>query len=176
MRTITLISSVFLVFCFSLVAAQPKQLMIHKIRKEVNAINNDLSMKEVVLNNEDFLNDMPDGGGTLTGFYKKGILRKIVCWTGLSFGTENVEYYFRNNQLIFIYEQFNTFLIDKKTENIRYDATEKTFQGRYYFDGNLLISKVIKGHKMGENENVSDEKSLQKKAAGFRQLLRDNRK
>ncbi len=176
MRTITFISSVFLLFCFCSVAAQDKQLTINKIREEFNAINKDKALKKVVLNNEDFLDHMPDGGGKLTGFYKKGILKKIVCWTGLSFGTENVEYYFRNNKLIFVYEQFNTFLFDKKTQNLRYDATEKTFEGRYYFDGDHLMAKDIKGKKMGETENVNDERNLQKKASDFRQLLLDNRK
>lgn len=52
-------------------------------------------MKKVVLDNEDFLAHMPDGGVKLTGFYKKRRLKKIVCWTGLLFGNENVEYYFR---------------------------------------------------------------------------------
>jgi hypothetical protein len=171
MRTITFISSVFLVFCFSLVAAQQKQLIINQIRKEYNAINKDKAMKAVVLNNEDFLHHMSDGGGKLTGFYRKGEVKKIVCWIGLSFGTENFEYYFQNNKLIFVYEQFETFLLDKKTQKLRYDATEKTFEGRYYFHANLLIKKFIKGQKIGEVENVNDEKSLQKKAAELRRIL-----
>jgi hypothetical protein len=171
MRTITFISSVFLVFCFSLVVAQDKQFIINQIRKEYNAINKDKAMKAVVLNNEDFLDHMTDGGGKLTGFYRKGEVKKVVCWIGLSFGTEHVEYYFNNNKLIFVYEEFNTFLFDKKTQNLRYDATEKTFEGWYYFDDNLLIKKFIKGQKIGEGENVSNEKSLQKKAAGFRRTL-----
>jgi len=171
MRTITFISSVFLVFCFSLVAAQQKQLIINQIRKECNAINKDKVMKRVVLNHEDFLDHMTDGGGKVTGFYRKGEVKKIMCWIGLSFGTEHVEYYFKNNKLIFVYEQFNTFLFDKKTQNLRYDATETTFEGRYYFDANLLIKKFIKGQKIGEAENVSNERSLQKKAAEFRRIL-----
>jgi hypothetical protein len=175
MRTITLISSVFLLFCFSLVAAQDQQLVIRQIRKECNAINTDKVMKKVVLNNEDFLDQMPDGGGRLTGFYQKGIVKKIVCWIGLSFGTETAEYYFKNNKLIFVYEQFNTFVFDKKTQQLRYDATAKTFEGRYYFDGDHLMAKDIKGKKMGEAENVNDEKRLQTKASGFRQLLLANK-
>jgi len=171
MRTITFISSVFLVFCFSLVAAQDKQLIMNQIRKEYNAINKDKAMKAVVLNNEDFLDHMTDGGGKLIGLYRKGEVKKIVCWIGLSFGTEHVEYYFKNNKLIFVYEQFNTFLFDKKIQKLSYDATEITFEGRYYFDANLLIKKFIKGQKIGEADNINDEKSLQKKAAEFRRIL-----
>jgi len=171
MRTITFILSVFLVFCFSLVGAQDKQLIMNQVRKECDAINKDKVMKAVVLNNEDFLDHITDGGGKLTGFYRKGEVKKIVCWIGLSFGTENVEYYFKNNKLIFVYEEFNTFLFDKKTQNLRYDTTEKTFEGRYYFDDNLLIKKFIKGQKIGEAENVSNERSLQKQAAEFRRIL-----
>jgi len=175
MRTIGFISSVLILLCFSLAHAQEKQVVVKKIRQEFNIINKDKTMKKKVLNNEDFLDHMPDGGGRLTGFYIKGEVKKIVCWTGLSFGTENVEYYFKDNKLIFVYEQFNSFLVDQKTRNLKYGATERTFEGRYYFDNNVLIDKVIRGKKMGEDGSIDRGKSLQKKAKEFRQVLIDSR-
>jgi hypothetical protein len=174
MRTNTLIL-VFFFFGFSLAAAQEKQVMVKNIRQECYAINREKAMKKIVLNNEDFLDHMPDGGGKLTGFYKNGELKKIVCWIGLSFGTESTEYYFKSNKLIFVYDQFNSFLLDEKTQNLRYDATERTFEGRYYFDHHKLIDKVTKGQKMGEINDDHNGQNLQKMAKDFQRLLIDSR-
>ena len=36
------------------------------------------------LENEEFMDHATDGGGSLTGYFKSGELRKIVSWVGLS--------------------------------------------------------------------------------------------
>lgn len=166
-----MISFVCLLFSFSAAFAQNKAVVLTKIRQEFRAVNSDRGLKEIVLNNEEFLDHMPDGGGKLTGFYKNGQLKKMICWIGLSFGTETFEYYFKDNKLIFIYGQFNTFSFDKKNQKLKYNTTAKTFEGRYYFDGGKLIDHVTKGESRFEKDHTDPEKTLLKEAEEYRRVL-----
>lgn len=171
MRIFSNLSLVFLTMCFYYVTAQDNKTTIAEIKKEFRIINNDNRLKTIVLNNEEFLDHMPDGGGRLTGFYKKGELKKIVLWVGLSFGTETKEYYFKDDKLIFIYQQLNSFLYDEKNQRLLYDKTKRSFEGRYYFDNGKLINIIIKGHNKFEDDRVDPEQSLLKEAAYYGEVI-----
>lgn len=151
--------------------SQDKITLIKEIRKEVSAINKDSAFKKVILNNEEFLGHSTDGGGELTGYYKAGQLKKIVSWVGLSSGNEIFEFYFKDGKLIFVYEQFNSFLYDEKKQILRMDKTEITFAGRYYFKNNHLIDYVTTGHNRFENDTIDVEKTLLSEMKGNRNLL-----
>ncbi|MBD0333476.1 MAG: hypothetical protein ICV66_12565, partial [Chitinophagaceae bacterium] len=143
MRTVSkLILSTLLILCFVTTWGQDKKNVIQQIRKEFQAINSDSSLKKVALTSEEFLEHMTDGGGELTGFYKSDQIKKIVRWVGLSNGNEIFEFYFKDDKLIFVYEQFDSFLYDEKKETLRLDTTERSFEGRYYFTNNKLIDYV----------------------------------
>ena len=171
MRAIIFILITILTFCFHTALGQDKAKLVSDIRKEFKIINSDTTLKKVVLNNEEFLDHMPDGGGQLTGFYKEGQLRKIVSWIGLSNGNEIFEFYFNNNKLIFVYEQFNSFIYDSKQETLRLDTTERTFEGRYYFNNDKLIDQITTGHNRFENDDIDPQKKLLIQAAENKKLL-----
>ena len=155
---------------------QANQTFINTIRKEVSSINGYKDLKKVVLTNEEFLDHTPDGGGELTGLYSDGKLKKIICWVGLSFGTEIFEYYFKDDKLIFIYEQFNTFVFDEKKQALHYDQTEKTFEGRYYFNGSNLIDQITTGHNRFEDDAIDPEKTLMQEAESYKRVLTSKNK
>ncbi len=132
---------------------------IKSISKEFQAINSVASLKKVSLQNEAFLEDVPDGGGSLSGFYKAGKIRKIYLWLGLSNGIKIKEFYFKDGQLIFGYEKFNSFVYDKKKDQCDFSRTETTFQGRYYFNNKKLLDYVTTGHNRFEDDSIDPEKT-----------------
>lgn len=157
---------IFLLICCGIHTsfAQSKEEMVRLVRKEFQAINNDSTLKTVVLNNEDFLDEMPDGGGSLTGFYKDGKIRKIVEWIGISHGINIREFYFKDNQLIFVYTQFKSFVYDEKKDTLDLMHTTLTSEGRYYFKDGKLISSI------GAKED-----SLKKEAADLHKMLQQKK-
>ena len=134
--------------------------MVKEIRKEFQSINSDTAYKKVTLENEEFLENMTDGGGELTGFFKGGQIKKIYRWVGLSNGNEITEFYFKNGQLIFVYEKFNSFVYDNKKEELDHSKTETTFEGRYYFNNKKLIDLITTGHNRFENDAIDPEKTF----------------
>jgi hypothetical protein len=151
-------SILILLFSFALPifsTGQSVPNIINTIKKEIRIIDIDSSKQKVTLENEEFMKDMPDGGGMMTGYFKNEQVRKIYMWVGLSYGTEINEFYFMNNQLMFVYEQFHAFPLVKSSGEFDYTRTEITFDGRYYFYHNKIISKVTKGHRHFE-ENTAD--------------------
>lgn len=175
MRPATFIFTSILTLSLITTFGQDTTKLINEIRKEFKTINNDATLKKVALNNEDFLEHTMDGGAQLTGFYKAGQLKKIVRWFGLSNGNEIFEYYFKNQQLIFVYAQFNSFVYDKE-QIIRFDTTEKTFVRRYYFYDNKLIDKITTGHNRFEDDTIDAEKTLLTEANDNKKLLERNTK
>ncbi len=117
-------------------------------------------MKKVTLENEEFLEKITDGGGALTGFYKAEKIKKIHQWLGLSSGIEIKEYYFKDDQLIFVYEKFKSFVYDKKKDQFDFTKTETTFEGRYYFNKKRLINYVTTGHNRFEDDKINPEITL----------------
>ncbi len=171
MRILIFILPSILTLCFFNASGQEKAKHINDIRKEFKSINSDSTLIKVVLNNEEFLDHATDGGGQLTGFYKGGQLKKMVSWIGLSNGNEIFEFYFSNNKLIFVYEQFNSFIYDQEKEILRADTTERTFEGRYYFKDEKLIDQVTTGHNRFEDDSIDPEKTLSTQADEYKKLL-----
>jgi len=95
MSTAIFILTTTLTVSFLTALGQDKARIVSDIRKEFKIINNDTTLKKVVLNDEEFLDHTTDGGGQLTGFYKEGQLRKIVSWIGLSNGNEIFDFFSR---------------------------------------------------------------------------------
>src|SRR5688500_9058333 len=121
---------------------QQKADIIKQIKVEFQNINKDKSLKKVTLDNEEFLENMPDGGGELSGYYRKGEIKKVSQWVGLSNGNEIKEYYFKNGKLIFVYEKFNSFIFNSTKQELDRIKSETTFVGRYYFNNNKLIDYI----------------------------------
>ena len=140
--------------------AQTKNEQIKLVRKKFEAINKDTTLKKVGLENEEFLSDMTDGGGELTGFYKNKEIKKIYEWIGLSNGISIKEFYFDKGQLIFVYEKFDSFVFDDKKNEFDLTKPKTVFEGRYYFSNRKLFSESTKGDKSLAAQDESTGKSL----------------
>jgi hypothetical protein len=155
----------------TLALAQTKAELVNAIGKEFRLINRDTTLKQLKLEGEAFLTHATDGGGELIGYYKKGQIKKVYQWIGLSHGNEIKEYYFKDGQLTFVYEQFNSFVYDDKKDQLDRTKTDITFRGRYYFHNKKLIDYVTTGHNRFEDDTIDPEKTLLKEASDHLKLL-----
>jgi len=144
--------------------AQTKDEQIKLIRKKFEVINKDTTLRKVVLDNEEFLENMTDGGGKLAGFYRNKEIKKIYEWIGLSNGISIKEFYFDNGQLIFVYEKFDSFVFDAKKNEFDFTKTKTVFEGRYYFSNKKLFNKSTKGNRALSAQDESTEESLVERA------------
>jgi len=162
MRNAFFIGTVLLLLSGNSVLCQVVTKEIEDIRSEFKLINSDSTYKKIELDNDYFIDEgrITDGGCSLTGYSKNGSIRKIVSWVGLSSGNEIIEFYYKNSKLIFVYEEFHSFVYDKANGEFRHDTTEKTFIGRYYFKNSKLIDYITTGHNRFEDDTVDPEKTL----------------
>jgi hypothetical protein len=75
-KHITLLLTTFLFITFSY--SQSTSDQIKSIRKELQTINSDTTLKKITLDGEDFLEHAPDGGAELSGYYKKRTNQKDI--------------------------------------------------------------------------------------------------
>src|SRR6187399_2871529 len=113
MKPILIIISIFLFATFSI--AQDRDEIINDIQNKIEDIHLDTSLKSVTLQNEEFLPQMTDGGGELTGFYKGDKIYRIYQSVGISYGVYITEYYFWKNKLMFVHDKFNSYVVDDST-------------------------------------------------------------
>jgi hypothetical protein len=133
---------------------QDKQVLIKNIRLNYHSINANKLLRKVTLDVEDFLDHTPDGGGELTGYFKKGSIVKMVEWIGLSYGNRIREYYLKDGKVFFIYEQFVAFQPTKT--GLDHFKVKIAFEGRYYINNGKLIDKVISGKKPIEDDSANN--------------------
>ena len=159
MTRLTFIS--FFIFSYSSLLAQDISNKYPELIQKVKSINKDTSFEKIILENEEFMPQMTDGGGELTGYFKKGKIQKITRWIGLSYGIEKYDYYFDNGQLVFIYEILDGFLFDS-LQRTDHTKTEVNFIGRYYFKNKKLVDSETTGHNRFDNEENDEETILLK--------------
>ncbi|MBC9909974.1 hypothetical protein [Chitinophaga varians] len=152
-------------------AAQNRLKEKTAIRQLVQQINRDSALKPVTLTNEEWMEQMTDGGGSLTGYYKNKLLVKAVRWIGYSSGVEIVESYFHNNELIFVYVQADIFYYDEKKGVLRTDSLERNFEGRYYFSDKKMVDSATLGHNRFEDDTLDPGKVWPQEAATCKRLL-----
>jgi hypothetical protein len=111
----------------------------------VQSLNRETGFKVVRLDAEDFLEGTPDGGAQLKGYFKKGKILKIYQIIGISTGNELIEFYYSGDDLIFVFESFKSFVVNKTNDGLDRSKSKITFEGRYYFDKNKLIHKIVSG-------------------------------
>lgn len=85
------------------------------------------------LENEEFLEQMTDGGGELTGYVKNGQIVKIASRVWVSSCAYISEYYFDRSKLVFVQEQGYEFAYDDSTGSIDPAVQNLTMVNRYYF-------------------------------------------
>ena len=131
--------------------AQSKTALMTAIRQDFQAINADKTLSKRTLSDDEFMENATDGGGELTGYYKKDSLVKIIEWIGLSFGNRTREFYLKNAKLFFVYEKFESFFVkDSAVAEIDHSKVTTTFEGRYYFNKDKLIEQKSSGKRTFE--------------------------
>jgi hypothetical protein len=81
-----------------------------EIQTEKKKIDQNDSLNSVHLENEEFLEQMTDGGGELKGFYDlTGSVRKIEVTVFLSYGVQEYAFYLKDETPIFIDDRFRQF-------------------------------------------------------------------
>ena len=111
------------------------------IKKEVEKINNTKNFKIKTIPNDYFVkvkNEATDNGQELKGYYKNNQLKKISHFAGLSAWNIVTEYYYKDNQLIFILES----KYQSVSENGFLEKPKLLYKNRYYFHNNELIKKL----------------------------------
>lgn len=149
MKTLTYLS-IFLLWLLPAAASA----QIADIRKICTTINTDTGYQHIRLDNESYLEEMTDRGGSLEGLYKKEQLKKMISWIGYSNRIVITEYYFDKGQLIFVYEVEKTFPLDGKTGGLDEAHPGISYEGRYYYWRGKKIEEKVSGHKpQGTAEN-----------------------
>ncbi len=144
MKSAKIILLIYLVMCLGIDAiAQDLEVPdVRAIRAQVNTLNADNGLQKRVFEAEEFLGNVTDGGGSLTCFYKKNTVVKIVEWIGLSHGNTTREFYFNGGKLIFVYGKVCNF-VQKGDGELDYTKTKIAYEGRYYLKENKTIKVVI---------------------------------
>ena len=142
-------------------STQAQSDAIQDIRTKFTTINQMEFQEILTLENEQFLEQIPDGGGQLTAYYLDGQLYKLVEWIGLSFGQRITEYYFWEGDLFFVFQLEKRFGFDAEAGAIDYDQLEEVFAGRYYLNEGSMIKVLQKGNpQMGSWEGTEGEALL----------------
>ena len=85
-------------------------------------------------------NEVTDNGQELKGYYQNNQLKKITHSVGLSFWKIIREYFYYNNELIFVLEtKYQT-----NDENGFINNPKLIYKNSYYFNKNKLIKKIVK--------------------------------
>lgn len=124
------------------------------------------------LENEDFLENMTDGGGSLIGYFLNGELVKISEWVGLSYWIMQHNFYFHKGMLIYVRETEDDFYVDDSsgTDQSRFG---QHFRGDYYFTGNKVIDMVAPGHNRFEIDTNDPEREFLQTSAAYRKIIRN---
>ncbi len=123
-----LFSFLLLMINVSIVSAQSASPFIEEIRAQFKWINNQHDFDTIALYADEFTDETPDDGAELKGFYKGDTLHKITEIYGVSFAQYRTEYYFKDNELIFVYYTEESFMeeanLPKYEERVYYHRHE----------------------------------------------------
>jgi len=156
----------------SFIYGQTKEDQIRQIRTLYSKINNDHSLKTIVLTNDDFLQDeTPDGGCSLTGYYKNDTLYKMSVWIGLSYCIRQYDYYFDKGTPFFVFETEKDFPANTDG-TLGYTKLNPGFEGRYYLNGQKVIAIKLKSKKrMDENPTMAYVQTLVTGVTAYKKQL-----
>ena len=156
----------------SFLYCQTKMDSVEKIIEQVEKINQENDYRKVILRNEEFMENMTDGGGELTGFYRNNIISKTYQTIGISYGIYFVEYYYDDNKLIFVSEKFEQYSYDS-LNTLDYSKTTTAFKGLYYFDSGKIIYSTSAGHNRFEEDNFDPAKYYTDESIRNLELIRN---
>jgi len=127
------LTTLAMLVCCTLAHAQIDSTYIVGVDRRVQEIDAAKDYEIKTLENEEFLEQMTDGGGHLTGFLKDGQLVKMESWVGFSSCVNITEFYFDRGQLVFVQEQGLEFAYVDSTASFDPDLQAVTMVNRLYF-------------------------------------------
>ena len=166
-RLLPLLISSFIFFESLSQVPGDKRKMVEEIRKRFQQINSEEGLQQVKMEDaEEILGHATDGGATLTGYFKKDTLKKIIEWVGLSNRVIQTEYYLDNGRLLFVYSTEKQYAYNDSLQTLDYAKLVPSFQGRYYFNNENLIDALLSPKR--RQPSVSEE------AAGFLKRMKEH--
>lgn len=158
-------------FVFLQLSAQDFFDLHPEIPEFIKGIDNSLNqLEKVTLTNDEFVENVPDGGAELTSYTKNSQLVKIELWAGLSYGIERRDFYFRNGELYFIQEYFDQFNYDDEKGEWDRSETNMSYRGRYLFKEEFDLMTL--GHHLFDEE-VDDRERLEEELARYVNILKE---
>lgn len=129
-----------LILLTTLTFAQDVKSQLNDIKAEFKRINSleNLEMKDIDTG-------CGCGCGGIMAYYYQGNLVKIVDYYGHPESSEITEYYYKDGQLIFVYDELETFVYDTGVDGDHVGYTQDNYQGRFYFENGELINKDLQG-------------------------------
>ena len=115
------------------------------------------------------MENMTDGGGSLTGYFDSDKLIKMKVWIGFSWGVRQNIYYFKDGQLAYVLETEDGFYVD--STGIDHSRFDMHFEGNFYFDNNKILDHVTLGHNRFENDSNDPEKEFLETADYYKAFL-----
>lgn len=151
-----IITTLLLIGIVNVSYAQTLTQKIATIRGEVQRINNGAGYKIKTLSNEEFLDEMPDGGGELKAYYRNGELVKIVEKIYLSSCISITEYFLKSGRLIFAYEQGKEWYYNEQLNKFDPKTITLKMECRFYYENSKMINSILKGQTRCSGEPNSD--------------------
>lgn len=141
---------VAIVLCFfgAICFAQKQTKDITNIRASVEAINKDSNYTIKSIDAAFFLENMPDNGGSITGYFKEGQLMKIDVYIGLSSCITTTTFYLEDTKLIFAYTQAKNYHYDDDKGAFDYAKQTLTMESRYYYANGEILKTIVTGASM----------------------------
>ena len=132
-----------------------------EVQNEQILIDQNDSLLTVSIENEDFLENMTDGGGHLKGFYdKNGSIRKIEVIVFISIGVQEYDFYLKNESPILIEDRFKQFSWSEETSSFDYNHFDGGFHGTYIFQNGHLVDHISLGHNRFEDDRIDIEETF----------------
>jgi hypothetical protein len=120
--------------------------IVDEIKSRINQFDAIKFTDSVLLENEEFMQNPTDGGGSLTGYFHQEQLVKISEWIGLSYGIRQNDYYYDNGQLIFNREKEKYFEI-RDNSTIVHNNFVDSFEAYWIFRQDILTAYGMVGEK-----------------------------
>ena len=156
--------------------AQQNISTVDNIRKAVEKINSDTSYTTKTLDNEEFMKQMTDGGGQLTGYFKNGQLWKIIARIGLSSCVNTTEYYVQDDKLYFVYIEGKEFKYVDSLASFDPNIHNVTMECRFYYVNGKMIKSILTGStRCGGEPSDSWAKTYQDACSKYVTLLLSNK-
>ncbi|MGO4291322.1 hypothetical protein [Chitinophaga sp. RAB17] len=150
--------------------SQPENKKTAAINKICRQIDADKSLKKVVAKADISHLYVHGSNRQLTGFYRDSTLIKMTLQGQDDEGKELFVYYYKNNALICVYNEFSGPHFNSTGQRVPH-TYESNFQGWYYFRQGAWVYEESTGHNRFEDDELDATEILQKEAAECRRIL-----